>query len=150
MIRFAILFTILFVITLAMLAGIAAQYGYTLIDPRMQAIWVAAILVAAYVAWRINGVLKQRERRADPDGSQSGGIFGGLFVPGKSDTQRAREARIAARREKLIAEGKLAPEPEIDTSEADEVPTRVPQSASLEERMAARRERVRRAKEEGR
>ena len=66
-----------------------------------------------------------------------------------------REARVAARRRKLIAEGKLeeevaeAPEPEIPPTPEGEIPTRVPQSASVADRMAARRERYKRAKEEG-
>ena len=60
MIRFFVLFAVLFVITIAMLAGVAMQYGYTLLDPQMQMIWVAAVTVAGYVAWRINGFYRSR------------------------------------------------------------------------------------------
>lgn len=148
MIRFFILFAFLFVICIAMLAGVAMQYGYTLLDPQMQMIWIAAIAVAGYVAWRINGILRKREKRAGVERS-GGGLFGRLFVSGKSQSQLAREARIATRRKKLIAEGKLDAEPEPDVVETEAAPTRVPPTASIQDKMAARRERVRRAKEQG-
>lgn len=148
MIRFFVLFTLIFIIAIAMLAGVAVQYGYTLLDPQMRMIWVAAVLLAGYVAWRIDGILKRQQQRSGENGGGKG-LLSGFLVKGKSNSQRAREARIEARRKKLIAEGKLEAEPAPDVPETSEAPTRVPQSASIEDKMAARRERVRRAKEQG-
>lgn len=148
MIRFFVLFTLIFIIAIAMLAGVAVQYGYTLLDPQMRMIWVAAVLLAGYIAWRIDGILKRQQQRSGENGGGRG-LLSGFLVKGKSNSQLAREARIAARRKKLIAEGKLEAEPAPDVPESSEAPTRVSQSASIEDKMAARRERVRRAKEQG-
>ena len=154
MIRFFIIFGLVFALTLSLLASVASQYNYSLMDGRMSSIWLVSILVATYVAWRINGILKKRENSLEKSGQITGaqkGKLGALFTPRKSSAQLAREARVASRRKRLIADGKLKPDPVIDTPDADpEVqPTRVSRTASIEDRMAARRERVRLAKERG-
>lgn len=155
--RFFALFAIMLVICLALMWGMMAQNGYDLFAPEMRMMLVVAFLVAAYVAFRISRILErraEREHNGSPlKGAQKSKLLG-LFG-GKSAAQQEREARVAARRRKLIAEGKLeeevaeAPEPEIPPIPEGEIPTRVPQSASVADRMAARRERYKRAKEEG-
>lgn len=160
MVRYLAIFAALLGIGIVMMAGILAQNGYSLFAPEMRMMLLVCVLVAAYVAWRVSTVLKRRrEDAADmqargqrPASGGAGGLFGGL-IGGKSRAQLDREARIAARRRKLIAEGKLeaeeadmaAPSPEP----AEEAPARVSSSATMKERMAARAERVRRAREEG-
>ncbi len=156
MTRFFALFGIMLIICLALMWGMLEQNGYDLFAAEMRMMLVVVFLVAAYVAFRISRILQRRAER-EQDGSPLKGAqkskLLGLFG-GKSEAQQAREARVAARRKKLVAEGKLEdeaprPEPEIAPTPEGEVPTRVPQSASVADRMAARRERYRRAKEDG-
>ncbi len=153
MLRFLILFAILLVLTLSVMAGVLAQYGYSFLDPEMRTMALLGLAIAAYVAWRIGGILQRRENSLkDYDRPESGagrtklaGLFGG---PSRSQADRA--ARVAARRAQLIKEGKLDPEEEPAPPEAeDAAPTRVSASAPIKDRMAARAERVRRAREEG-
>ena len=150
MTRFLILFGALLLIALLLMAGLLAQNGYNLMDPKMTPMVFVAVLVAAYVSWRIDGVLKRREKRHG-DYSDVSGKSAGFFSSKPSAAQSARAARIAARRKKLIAEGKLEAETEPETSASadEEAPTRVAQSAPIKDRMAARAERVRQAKEQG-
>ncbi|MFN4184537.1 MAG: hypothetical protein ACK4M6_07100 [Hyphomonas sp.] len=158
MVRYFTLFAVILGIGLVMLAGILAQNGYSLFAPEMRMMLLVCVLVAAYVSWRISTILKRRKEdaadrqsRGEPRPRRAG--LGGL-LGGKSKAQLEREARVAARRRKLIAEGKLEAE-EADIAEPDlapaeaETPARVPSSASVKEKMAARAERVRRAREEG-
>lgn len=153
--RFLILFVILLGISLALMAAMMAQYGYSLFAPEMRMMLLVAFLVAGYVAFRISQIIARRKQ--DLSDTQAPGGAGraklsGLFAP-KSKALSEREARVAARRKQLIAEGKLEEEasfePEVPPTPEGEAPTRVPQSASVAERMAARRERYKRAKEEG-
>jgi hypothetical protein len=137
------------------MAAMMAQNGYSLFAPEMSGMLLVAVLVAAYVSFRISRILAKRSERAHDGsplrGAQKTKLFG-LFG-GTSAAQQEREARVAARRRKLIAEGKLEDdtpaEPEIAPVQEGEAPTRVPQSASVADKMAARRERYRRAKEAG-
>ena len=150
MTRFLVLFSVLFLIAAAVMALVLTQNGYDVLDPKMSSMWLVVVLVALYVAWRIDGILKRRSRSRDDD-TKSGSGFG-FLTPKPSAAQSAREARVAARRKKLISEGKLEsePEPEPETSsEEAAAPVRVSQSAPIKDRMAARAERVRRAKEQG-
>ena len=149
MTRFLALFGALLLIALLLMAGLLAQNGYSLMDPKMTPIVFAAVLVAAYVSWRIDGILKRRDA-ARIDHPDIPGKSGGFFSPKPSAAQSARAARVAARRKQLIADGKLEaePEPEKPAEEAS-APTRVSQAAPIKDRMAARAERVRRAKEQG-
>ena len=154
MTRFLTLFGILLVFSLALMWGMMAQYGYSLFAPEMRGMLLVAFLVAAYVAFRITRILSRRKRRAEEAG-QSGGAatsrLSGMFS-GKSSAQAAREARLAARRKQLIEEGKLeddTPPPAAPAEEDDASPLRVSQSAPIKDRMAARAERVRRAKAAG-
>ncbi|MFN7163391.1 MAG: hypothetical protein ACK4P2_01105 [Hyphomonas sp.] len=154
MIRYLTLFTVLAAISLAMMAAVLAQYGYSLFDPDMTMMAVVCVLVAAYVAWRISNVIKNRKNnlqdRPAPGGAGQGKLSG-LFQT-RSKSFEAREAALAARRRKLIEEGKLEPEeaPALPPPpEGESVPERVAASASVKEKMAARRERVRKAREEG-
>lgn len=160
MVRYLVIFSVILGVALVMMAGILAQSGYSLFAPEMRMMLLVCVLVAAYVSWRIATILKRREenaadRRARGDTPSGGGLFGSMFG-GKSKAQLDREARVAARRRKLVAEGKLEPEPadlepQAPTgAETDaEAPTRVSSSATVKEKMAARAERVRRAREEG-
>ncbi|PKP82355.1 MAG: hypothetical protein CVT79_05345 [Alphaproteobacteria bacterium HGW-Alphaproteobacteria-18] len=159
MVRYFTIFAIILGLGLVVMAGILAQNGYSLFAPEMRMMLLVCVLVAAYVSWRISTVLKRRkedaadlESRGQPSARK--GRLGGL-LGGKSKAHMEREARVAARRRKLIAEGKLEPE-EADMAEPaplptseEEAPTRVSSSASVKEKMAARAERVRRAREEG-
>lgn len=160
MLRYLVIFAVLLGIGLVMMAGILAQNGYSLFAPEMRMMLLVCVLVAAYVAWRVSTIWKRRQedtadrqsRGAPPARSMGlGGLLGG-----RSTSQLEREARIAARRRKLIAEGKLEaeeadlPPPAPDKpAPAAETPARVSSSASVKEKMAARAERVRRAREEG-
>lgn len=148
MTRFLILFSVLFLISASILALVLAQNGHDVLDPKMTLTWLAVVAVSLYVAWRIDGILKRREH-AHGDGSKSGSGLG-FFASKPSAAQSAREARVAARRKKLISEGKLEAEPEpAEPAEEGAAPARVSQSAPIRDRMAARAERVRRAKEQG-
>jgi hypothetical protein len=146
--RFLVLFGIMLVISIGMIATATMQADFSLLDSKATPLWLAAVAVAAYVAWRIDGVLKRRERRQDA--SANGGRS---FLKAKvSPSQSARASRVAARRKKLIAEGKLeaGPDPEAKSEAEKEAPsTRVSQAAPIKDRMAARAERVRQAKEQG-
>lgn len=153
MLRFFVIFSIVLVLGIAMMAGILARYGYTLLDPEMRIMIAVCGAVAAYVAWRINGVLKRREGdlkdRAAPGGARQGKLAG-LFGGGRSRQYEARRARIEARKRQLIEEGKLAPEEAPPAPAPVETPVPKPgSSAAMRDRMAARAERVRKAREEG-
>ena len=161
MVRYLVIFAVLLGIGLLMMAGVLAQNGYSLFAPEMRMMLLVCVLVAAYVAWRVSTVLRRRQEDASDLQSRGrqparSGLFAGL-VGGKSRAQLDREARIAARRRKLIAEGKLdaeeaeAPEPAPARQAVPDMekPVRVSSSASVKEKMAARAERVRRAREEG-
>ena len=149
--RFLLLFAVLLVFCLALMAAMMAQYGYSLFAPEMRSMLLVAFLVAGYVSFRISRIIARRKRRLE-DHPQPGGAgkskLSGLFG-GKSAAQAAREARVAARREKLVEEGKLEDIPEPEPAAESEGPVRVAQSAPIKDRMAARAERVRRAKEAG-
>ena len=147
MTRFLVLFVILLVIAIAMIAAAAMQADISLMDTKATPLWLCAVAVAAYVAWRIDGVLKRRERKQDVSVGEGSGFLKTKVSPAQS----ARAARVAARRKKLIAEGKLEadPEPETNPETGDEAPSRVSQAAPIKDRMAARAERVRQAKEQG-
>ncbi|WP_273187218.1 hypothetical protein [Hyphomonas adhaerens] len=151
MTRFLVLFGALLLIALLLMAGMLAQNGYSLMDPAMTPMVFAAVLVAGYVSWRINGILKRRDQSRGASLDKTGGKSGGIFSSKPSAAQSARAARVAARRKKLISEGKLEAEPEPETKpETDEAPPeRVSQASPIKDRMAARAERVRRAKEQG-
>lgn len=158
MVRYLTVFSIILALSLVLMAGVLAQSGYSLFDAEMRMMLLVCLLVAAYVAWRISTILKRRQENAEDQRSRGLGAartagLGGLFG-GKSKAQLDREARVAARRRKLIAEGKLEAEPDDVPPPAQEeappeAPTRVSSSASVKEKMAARAERVRRAREEG-
>ena len=62
MTRFLVLFGALLLIALLLMAGMLAQNGYSLMDPAMTPMVFAAVLVAGYVSWRINGILKRRDQ----------------------------------------------------------------------------------------
>ncbi|KCZ63784.1 hypothetical protein L53_04635 [Hyphomonas sp. L-53-1-40] len=149
--RFLLLFAVLLVFCLALMAAMMAQYGYSLFAPEMRSMLLVAVLVAGYVSFRISRIIARRKRRLE-DHPQPGGAgkskLSGLFG-GKSAAQTAREARVAARRKKLVEEGKLEDTPEPEPASDSEGPVRVAQSAPIKDRMAARAERVRRAKESG-
>lgn len=156
MVRFLLIFAALLGIGLLMMAGLLARNGYSLFAPEMRMMVLVCFLVAAYVAWRISTIWKRRQedaaaQQARGTGKRSAGL-GGL-LGGKSKAQLDREARIAARRRKLIADGKLEPEPQdIETPEPEkpaDTPARVASTATMKEKMAARAERVRKAREEG-
>ncbi len=147
MTRFLVLFGIMLVISVGMIATATMQADFSLMDAKSTPLWLSAVAVAAYVAWRVDGVLKRRERRQDA----SVGEKRSFLKPKVSPAQSARAARVEARRKKLIAEGKLEPEsePEVTEQTEDAAPTRVSQAAPIKDRMSARAERVRRAKEQG-
>ena len=153
--RFLILFAIMLVVSVGLMWAMMAQNGYNLFAPEMSGMMLVAVLVAMYVSFRISRILAKRAERAEGGSPLKGAQkskLSGMFNS-KSAALQAREARVAARRKQLIAEGKLEeeapPEPEVAPVPAGEAPTRVPQSASVADRMAARRERYKRAKEEG-
>ena len=158
MVRYLTVFSIILALSLVLMAGVLAQSGYSLFDAEMRMMLFVCLLVAAYVAWRISTILTRRQENAEDQRSRGLGAartagLGGL-LGGKSKAQLDREARVAARRRKLIAEGKLEAEPDDVPPPAQEeappeAPTRVSSSASVKEKMAARAERVRRAREEG-
>lgn len=158
MVRYLTVFSIILALSLVLMAGVLAQSGYSLFDAEMRMMLLVCLLVAAYVAWRISTILKRRQENAEDQRGRGLGAartagLGGL-LGGKSKAQLDREARVAARRRKLIAEGKLEAEPDDVQPPAQEeapsdAPTRVSSSASVKEKMAARAERVRRAREEG-
>ena len=105
MTRFLVLFGALLLIALLLMAGMLAQNGYSLMDPAMTPMVFAAVLVAGYVSWRINGILKRRDQSRGASLDKTGGKSGGIFSSKPSAAQSARAARVAARRKKLISEG---------------------------------------------
>lgn len=154
MTRYLVLFAVLTALGLTLMAAVLAQYGYSLFDPEMRIMVAVGIAVAAYIAWRISTVLKNRENdlseRPAPGGAGQGKLAG-LFS-GRTKSLTAREAELAARRRKLIEQGKLEPDeapPPPPKPAEGEKPIRVAADASIKDKMAARAERVRRAKEEG-
>ncbi|MBA4227025.1 MAG: hypothetical protein C0456_10375 [Hyphomonas sp.] len=161
MTRFLIIFAITLGISFALMASVLTQNGYSMFAPEMQTMIAVCIAVALYVAWRISNVLRRRQEDAVPgaEGSKKPALALGLgsLTGGKSRALREREARVAARRRRLIQEGKLqeeepaAPEPPLAAEPAPpaEAPTRAASTATMKEKMAARAERVRRAREEG-
>lgn len=155
MTRYIAIFAVLLVFCLALMAALMSQYGLSLLDPQMQTMLLVCVLVAAYVSWRITRIIQKRAaaRQEGAVGETgSGGLFGSLSG-GKSKALQAREARLAARKRQLVAEGKLSAEeadlPPPPAPEEEGAPTRAAASASVKEKMAARAERVRRAREEG-
>ena len=151
MTRFIILFFIILGICLALMAAMTAQYGYSMFAPEMRTMLLVAFLVAGYVSFRISRILSRRKRDLSgmpaPGGAGRTKLFG-LFNSGEP-AMSEREVRVAARRKKLIEEGKLEPESEPEMQSEESAPLRVSKSASVKDKMAARRERVRRAREEG-
>ena len=154
MTRYLVLFVVLTAIGLALMGAVLSQYGYSLFDPEMRVMVAVGVAVAAYVAWRISTILKNRENdlseRPAPGGAGQGKLA--ALFSGRTKALSAREAELAARRRKLIEEGKLepdeAPPPPPSVAEGEK-PTRVAADASIKDKMAARAERVRRAREEG-
>ncbi|HBF91905.1 MAG TPA: hypothetical protein DDX09_12125 [Hyphomonas atlantica] len=153
MTRFLILFVVLLAFSIALMAAMLAQYGYSLFAPEMRSMLLVAFLVAGYVSFRISRIIDRRKQRLEghpKPGGAGKSKLSGLFS-GKSAAQQAREARVAARRKKLVEAGKLEEEvqPDAAAESEDAGPTRVSQAAPIKDRMAARAERVRRAKEAG-
>lgn len=163
MIRFLVIFVVALVLALSVMSGLLARNGYSVFDPQMAGMLALCFAVALYVSWRISNVLRRRQQRQQDSYELTGqraptqaGMFGSLFG-GKSRAQLEREARFEAKKRRLIQDGKVAAEavdeaPPADVAEApgpEEVPARVSASASVKDKMAARRERVRRAREEG-
>ena len=58
MIRYLALFGALALIALLLMAGLLAQQGYSLMDPKMTPMVFVALLVAAYVAYTAYVVLQ--------------------------------------------------------------------------------------------
>jgi hypothetical protein len=150
MMRFFAIFAAVLVLGVLMLSGILSSYGYSLADPEMRVMLGLCLFVAAYVAWRINGVLKARAEnlsgREAPGGAGKTKLSA-LFAP-RSKVLSERQAELEARRRKLIAEGKLEADPE-PAPEPSAPPPSLSSSTNVKDRMAARRERVRKAREEG-
>ncbi|MEZ5954575.1 MAG: hypothetical protein R3C13_09760 [Hyphomonas sp.] len=151
--RFIILFFILLTVSIGLMWALMAQNGLNLFSAEMAPMLLVCFLVAGYVSFRITGIISRRrnslDRTARPVGAWASKLSS-VFNQ-KSAAQLEREARVEAKRQKLIAEGKLEadPEPEPPPAEERSSPTRVSQSAPIKDRMAARAERVRRAKEQG-
>jgi hypothetical protein len=110
------------------------------------------LFVAGYVAWRISNVLKARSQKLSEmpaPGGAGQGKLAALFAP-RSKALAARQADLEARRRRLIAEGKLAAEEAPPPApEPEAAPPPPSASTNVKDRMALRRERVRKAKEEG-
>ena len=150
MTRFLVLFGVLLAVAMTFAAAVLARNGYSLLDPAMTPILLVVVLFAAYVSWRIDGILRRREKERGTEPGSGEKSRGFDFLASKpSADHAARAARVAAKRKKLISEGKLDPEPEPPKPSQGEAPTRVSQSAPIKDRMAARAERVRQAKEQG-
>lgn len=153
MTRFLAIFTVTLLLGTLTMSAILARYGYSLVDPEMRIMLGLCLCVAGYVAWRISGVLKARSQelsRTPAPGGAGQGRLGALFAP-RSKALSARQADLEARRRRLIAEGKLeaeeAPAPEPAVQAAPPPPS---SSTRVKDHMALRRERVRKAREEGR
>ncbi|MCA8901745.1 MAG: hypothetical protein KDA53_10885 [Hyphomonas sp.] len=154
--RFLVLFVILLAVSIGLMAAMMAQNGLNLFSRDMAPMLFVCFLVAGYVSFRISGILRRRggglDRTARPGGAAKAKLS--TVFNQKSAAQKEREAKFEAKRQRLIAEGKLEPDPEPEPEQEPEaasadVPTRVPQTAPIKDRMAARAERVRRAKEQG-
>lgn len=154
MARFFAIFTIVLILGAILISGVLSRYGYSLADPEMRMMAGVCVLVALYVAWRINNVLKARSLKLsdrEAPGGAGQGKLAGLFAP-RSKALAAREAALEARRRKLVAEGKLDPEEAGPEPAPAPEPTPAPiatSSTNVKDRMAARAERVRKAREEG-
>jgi len=154
MARFFAIFAVVLVLGLILMSGTLARYGYSLADPEMGIMVGLCVLVAGYVAWRISTILKNRaEKQAGREAPGGAGKtkLAALFEP-RSRAYDARKADLEARRRKLIEEGKLSPEeapPEPATPEPIAAPPKPGTQAAMKDRMAARAERVRKAREEG-
>jgi Skp family chaperone for outer membrane proteins len=82
-------------------------------------------------------------------GGAGQGKLAALFEP-RSKALAARQADLEARRRRLIAEGKLdAEEAPAPAPEPEATPPALSAATNVKDRMAARRERVRKAREEG-
>ena len=82
-------------------------------------------------------------------GGAGQGKLAALFEP-RSKALAARQADLEARRRRLIAEGKLdAGEAPAPAAEPEPAPPAPSASTNVRDRMAARRERVRKAREDG-
>ena len=153
MVRYIVLFFVLLALSIALMAALLAYNGLDLFSAPMAPMLLVCVLVAGYVSFRIATIVSRRkgglDRTARPGGAGKSKLSG-IFNQ-KSAAQAAREARVAAKRKQLVAEGKLDAEEIAETRPAEEPenPTRVSQSAPIKDRMAARAERVRRAKEQG-
>lgn len=154
MTRYLVLFAVLTALGLALMGAVLSQYGYSLLDPEMRIMVAVGIAVAAYIAWRISTILKNRQNdlseRPAPGGAGQGKLA--ALFSGRTKAMSAREAELAARRRKLIEQGKLEPDeapPPPSAAAGEDKPVRVAPDAPLKDKMAARAERVRRAKEEG-
>lgn len=154
MARFFAIFAVVLVLGLILMSGTLSRYGYSLADPEMGIMVGLCVLVAGYVAWRISTILKNRAEkqagRAAPGGAGKTKLAA-LFEP-RSRAYDARKADLEARRRKLIEEGKLSPEEapvEPAAPEPIAPPPKPGTQAAIKDRMAARAERVRKAKEEG-
>lgn len=152
--RFLILFVVLASLSLGMMAAVLSQYGYGLFAPEARIMSAVAVAVAAYVAWRISTILRHREQDLTDfpiPGGAGKSKLAALFAP-RSKALKARQANLEARRKRLIEAGKLeaeeAPAPP-PSQKSDEKPVRAEAGAAIKDRMAARAERVRRAREEG-
>lgn len=151
---FFAIFAAVLVLGLVMLSGILSSYGYSLADPEMRVMLGLCLVVAAYVAWRIQGVLRARAGAGSEDKAPGGA--GRAKLPDmfgrRSRALTARQAELEARRRRLIAEGKLeaGPAAPVPPPEPAAPPHGGASAASVKDRMAARRERVRKAREEGR
>lgn len=165
MIRFLIIFAVTLTFAMTLMAGLLAQNGYSIFAPEMLSMVGVCFAVALYVSWRISNVLRRRQERREDEAvsgfggkKQTAGFGLGALMGGKSRAQLEREARFAAKKRRLIQEGKLQeeepapsePEPVLaEPSPQAEAPTRPASTATMKEKMAARAERVRRAREEG-
>ena len=144
----------LFVVSSGLMAGLLAQNGRNLFAPEMRVMLLAGLAAATYVSWRVGRIITSRI-------DLSGLINFGGPVPGVGPlsgmsafrgsssgnaAMRARRARVEAARRKLSAEGKLD---DVAMPETGAAPTRVAKTAPIKDRMAARAERVRRARAQG-
>ena len=97
-------------------------------------------------------VLKARGRKLSEmpaPGGAGQGKLAALFEP-RSKALAARQADLEARRRRLIAEGKLAAEEApAPAPEPEAAPPPPSASTNVKDRMALRRERVRKAREDG-
>jgi len=152
MMRFIAIFAVTLVLSTLMMSGVLARYGYSLVDPEMRIMLGVCLFFAGYVAWRISNVLKARSRKLldmPAAGGAGQGKLAALFAP-RSMALSTRQADLEARRRRLIAEGKLEPqEAPVAEPSAEPAPPLLSSSTNVKDRMALRRERVRKAREDG-